>query len=73
VAHPALNISLDDIKARVRSFKNTGGHIRLIGDSLSRQFFKTLACMLSHKLRITDLVRFHWSPIDPANAISFTS
>ena len=71
VPHPALNVSLDDIKARVKSFKNTGGKIRLIGDSLSRQFYQTLVCMLSHKLQITDLVRFHWSPVDPANAISF--
>ena len=71
VPHPALNVSLNDLKARVKSFQSTGGRIHLIGDSLSRQFFKTLACMLSHKLQVTDLVRFHWASLNPASAIAY--
>jgi hypothetical protein len=52
--YAAYNGTYRDLKKRVNLFVRAGGRFVIVGDSISRQFAKTLECTLAHKLGLGD-------------------
>jgi hypothetical protein len=63
--YAAYNGTYRDLKKRVNPFVRAGGRFVIVGDSIARQFAKTLECTLAHKLGLGDdaerAVVFCWS------------
>ena len=49
-----LSMSRGELEIRLRAFLDEGSRFHVIGDSMSRQFAKSLECTLRHKLGVDD-------------------